>query len=125
MAAVLKPQFLTRPAPTPRGVEDEGLLTAITRMAEAAGAPPTRLMADIAALSLGPGHIAFSDYERLRLYDASFWDKADRRQAVGARHGRELAMRANFRHDWFALASNRVALATYLAAHGLPGLKIE
>ena len=100
-------------------------MAALARMAEAAGAPPTRLMADIAALSIGPGRIAFSDYERLRLYDADFWAPADRRQVVGARRARELALRANFRHDWFGFAANRVALAAYLAVHGLPGLRLE
>src|SRR5215472_15821330 len=125
MAAVLQPPTVIRSAPVPRPAEDEGLMAALARMADLAGAPPTRLMADMAALSLGPGRIAFSDYERLRLYDADFWGQADRRQVAGARRARELALRANFRHDWFGLASNRIALATYLAAHGLPVPKIE
>ena len=62
-------------------------------MAEAAGVPPTRLMADFAALAIGPGRVDFSDYERLRLFDEAFWGAAaDRRSVVGARRARELAL---------------------------------
>jgi len=123
MAAVLKPEFLARPAPR-RPAEDEGPMASLARMAEAAGVPPTGLLADLAALSLGPGRIAFADYERLLLYDTDFWGQADRRQVVGSRRARELALRANFRRDWFGLAANRIALATYLAAYGLPGPRL-
>jgi hypothetical protein len=77
-------------------------------------------MADFAALSLGPGRIAMGDYERLRLFDHDFWGAADRREAVGARRGHEIALAANFRADAFALVTDRLACGAYLAAHGLP-----
>jgi len=101
------------------------MMGALARMAEAAGAPPTRLMRDFAALSLGPGRVSLSDYEQLRLYDESFWGEADRRAVVGRRRGREIALQANYRHDCFALATNRLAAGAYLAAHGLPALPVE
>jgi len=67
-------------------------MAAIARMAEAAGLPSTRLMAEFAALAVGPGRIDFSDFERLRLYDDAFWGGHDRRRLVGARRAHELAL---------------------------------
>ncbi|HZZ87668.1 MAG TPA: sugar-transfer associated ATP-grasp domain-containing protein [Caulobacteraceae bacterium] len=99
---------------------DEGMMAAIARMAEAAGLPSTRLMADFAALAVGPGRIDFSDFERLRLYDDAFWGGHDRRRLVGQRRAHELALAVNFRHDCFALATDRLAACAYLGAHGLP-----
>lgn len=125
MAAV--PRKSANYAPWPsfhRNEGDEGMMAAIARMAEAAGAPPTRLMTDFAALAIGPGRIEFSDYERLRLYDEALWGEADRRAMLGARRGHELALAINFRHDCFALASDRLAADAYLAAHGLPTVPI-
>ena len=95
-------------------------MAAIGRIAEGASVPVSRLMGDFAALSLGPGRVGLSDYERLRLYDDEFWGELDRRQVAGARRGRELALQANFRHDWLALAGDAIAANAYLSAHGLP-----
>ena len=107
MAAVQRKSAHSSPWPTfNRGVGDEGMMSAIARMAEAAGVPPTRLMTDFATLAIGPGRIDFADYERLRLYDEALWGHIDRRAMVGVRRGRELAMAINFRHDCFALASD-------------------
>ena len=100
-------------------------MATLARMAEAAGAPPSRLLRDFASLAIGPGHVSFADYERLRLYDEAFWAGTDRRWVVGARRGRQLALQANFRHDWLGMASNRLAWSAYLAAHGLPTIPIE
>ena len=103
-----------------RAAADEGALGAIARMAEAAGAPVSRVLADFAALSLGPGRATLAEFEVLRLYDPAFWGEQDRRLVLGARRGRALALEANFRHDWLALACDPVAAGAYLAAHGLP-----
>lgn len=121
MAAVLKlPALLGARSWTARAPGDEGRISALSRMAEAAGAPPTRIMADMARLALGPGRVSFDDYERLRLYDEAFWGGEDRRTVAGARRGRELCRAVNFRRDWFALAESPLASGGYLAAHGLP-----
>jgi hypothetical protein len=114
-----RPPPAAAPAP-PRRAAEPGMMAQLGRLAVAAGAPAPQLMADFAALSLGPGRIALADYERLRLYDHGFWAAADRREAVGARRGHELALAANPRHDAFALAADRLASGAYLAAHGLP-----
>jgi hypothetical protein len=125
MAAVPRKSAHFSPWPSfHRNAGDEGLMSAIARMAEAAGVPPTRLMADFAQLAIGPGRIDFSDYERLRLYDEALWAHTDRRAMVGARRGRELAMIVNFRHDCLALASDHLAADAYLSAHGLPTVPI-
>jgi hypothetical protein len=121
MAAVLRqPNFATPWQVSRRGAEAEGMMGALARMAEAAGAPPTRLMRDFAGLALGPGRVSIADYERLALFDETHWAGADRRAVVGRRRGRELCLQANFRREWFALATNRIAAGAYLAAHGLP-----
>jgi hypothetical protein len=125
MAAVPRTLPLVAPRASPDRAEAEpGMMTALGRMASAAGAPVTHLMADFAALSLGQGRVAFADYERLRLWDAGFWGLADRREVVGARRGRELVRQANVRHDAFALAADRLASGAYLAAHGLPSVPL-
>ena len=121
MAAVPKLSTLIPALPAwrlPRGYE--GMPAALARMAEAVGAPPAHLMSDFAALAFGPGKISFSDFERLRLYDAAFWGAADRREVAGAGQARRIARIANFRRDCWALASDRLASSAYLAAHGLP-----
>lgn len=126
MAGALRKSAHFNPWPSVHRSEgDEGMMSAIARMAEAAGVPPTRLMTDFATLAIGPGRIDFSDYERLRLYDEAFWGPAvDRRSLVGARRSRELALAVNFRHDCLALASDRLAANAYLSAHGLPTVPI-
>src|SRR5476651_868394 len=125
MAAVPRKSAYFHPWPVARRSEaDEGMMGQIARMAEAAGVPPTRLMTDFAQLAIGAGRIDFADYERLRLYDDAFWSAGDRRQAVGSRRGRELALLANFRHDYLALATDRLAANAYLSAHGLPTVPV-
>ncbi len=126
MAGALRKSAHFSPWPSlNRGEGDEGMMSAIARMAEAAGVPPTRLMTDFATLAIGPGRIDFSDYERLRLYDEAFWGPTtDRRSLVGARRGRELALAVNFRHDCLALASDHLAANAYLSAHGLPTVPV-
>jgi hypothetical protein len=125
MAAVPRKSAHFSPWPSfHRMGNDEGMVAAVARMAEAAGVPPARLMADFAQLAIGPGRIDFSDYERLRLYDEALWAHTDRRAMVGARRGRDLARAVNFRHDCFALASDHLAADAYLSAHGLPTVPI-
>ncbi|MGH6956079.1 MAG: hypothetical protein ACREEW_05375 [Caulobacteraceae bacterium] len=123
MNAVPKPSHFAAPF-VRRHPGEEGMMAVLTRLAEEAEVPPTRLMADLAALALGPGRIALSDYERLRLHDHGFWGEADRREVAGARRARDLCLAANFRRDWFALASDSLASSLYLAVHGLPAVPV-
>jgi hypothetical protein len=121
MAAVPKLSTLIPAMPPWRAAPGHELMpAAFARMAEAAGQPPTHLMADFAALAFGPGRVSFADYERLRLYDGAFWGAADRREVAGAGAARRIARTANFRRDCWALATDRLAASAYLAAHGLP-----
>jgi hypothetical protein len=101
---------------------DESLAARLARMAEARGGPVLRLLADIAGLTLGAGHVGLADYERLRLYDPALWNGAHRREIAGAWQGRRIARIANFRRDCLALANDRLASSAYLAAHGLPAI---
>jgi hypothetical protein len=121
MTAVPIMSALRRAQPFWRGLADgEGLPGRLVRMAEAGGMPLSRLALDIANLALGPGRVGLADYERLRLYEAALWQGADRREVVGLARARRLARRANFRRDCLALATDRLACGSYLAAHGLP-----
>jgi len=121
MAAALRQVAPSAGRPSaPERVADEGMMSTLIRMAETVGTAPTRLMRDFAGLSFGPGRVAFSDYVRLRLYDEVFWGETDRRWVAGARRARDIALLANFRREWFALAQNRLAANAFLAAHGLP-----
>src|SRR5438045_1454802 len=79
----------------PRLSHDVPMIAVLQRMSGETGQPPMRLMRDFAGLSFGPGHISFSDYARLRLYDEEFWAGVDRRTVVGARRAHELARRIN------------------------------
>ncbi|HEY1426757.1 MAG TPA: hypothetical protein VGF50_08810, partial [Caulobacteraceae bacterium] len=121
MAVAPKLSTLLPPLPSWRSpMGREAMPAAFARMAEAAGSPPAQLMADFAALAFGPGRISFADYERLRLYDTAFWGAADRREVGGRGQARRIARIANFRREYWGLASDRLASGAYLAAHGLP-----
>jgi hypothetical protein len=108
----------------PRAEAADSVMAAFARMAERVGAPPVRLMADYAALALGPGGVSLSDYERLRLYDETFWGSADRRQVAGTKRCRDLARAANFRREQIGLAEDLLSSSLYLSAHGLPTVPI-
>lgn len=118
-AVPILPALWRSPRPATAG---EGLAARLARMAEAGAMPVSRLIADVAALAIGAGHVGLADYERLRLYDAAFWDGAERREVVGAWQSRRIARIANFRRDCLGLAADRLASSAYLAAHGLPAV---
>jgi hypothetical protein len=81
---------------------------------------PLRIMRDYVGLSFGPGKIAFKDYTQLRLFDEAFWAGADRRAVAGQHRGVEIHQQVNYRHDWWGLFDNKIALTSYLAAYGFP-----
>jgi hypothetical protein len=81
---------------------------------------PLKIMRDYVGLSFGPGKISFKDYTQLRLFDAAFWAGVDRRAVAGQLRGIELHQQINYRHEWWGLFDNKIAMASYLAAHGFP-----
>jgi hypothetical protein len=94
--------------------------TALLRMVAETKASPLKIMRDYVSLSFGPGKVSFRDYTQLRLFDEAFWEGADRRQVVGQHRGVEVHQQLNFRHDWWGMFDNKVAMASYLAAYGFP-----
>jgi hypothetical protein len=74
------------------------------------------------SLAFGPGQVSFKDYTRLRLFDPDFYP--DKRAVVGQRKNSDLDLTINFRHDWIGMFANKVASASYLAAHGFPTIPL-
>jgi hypothetical protein len=77
-------------------------------------------MRDYVGLAFGPGKVSFKDYTQLRLFDEAFWAGADRREVAGVNRNVELHQQINFRHEWWGLLDNKVAMASYLSAYGFP-----
>jgi hypothetical protein len=96
---------------------DESMMSVLARIATETGAQPMRMMREFAALSFGPGKIAFGDYVRLRLFDDAFWAGADKRGVAGRRRAAEIMAQANHA-DGHGLAANRLAAKAYLSAFG-------
>jgi len=96
--------------------------TALLRMVAETKTSPLKIMRDYVSLSFGPGKVSFRDYTQLRLFDEAFWEGADRRQVAGQHRGVEIHQQVNFRHDWWGMFDNKIAMASYLAAYGFPTL---
>ena len=94
--------------------------TVLLRMVGETQTSPLKIMRDYVGLSFGPGKVSFKDYTQLRLFDEAFWEGADRRQVVGQHRGGEIHQQVNFRHDWWGMFDNKMAMASYLAAYGFP-----
>jgi hypothetical protein len=93
---------------------------ALLRMVAETKASPLRIMRDYVGLSFGPGKVSFKDYTQLRLFDEAFWAGADRRAVIGQHRGVEIHQQVNYRHEWWGLFDNKIAMASYLAAYGFP-----
>jgi hypothetical protein len=93
---------------------------ALLRMVAETKANPLRIMRDYVGLSFGPGKVSFKDYTQLRLFDETFWAGADRRAVIGQHRGVEIHQQVNYRHEWWGLFDNKIAMASYLAAYGFP-----
>ena len=85
---------------------------------------PLKIMRDFVGLSFGPGRVSFKDYTQLRLFDEEFWAGADRRAVIGQLKGVEIHQQVNFRHEWWGLFDNKIAMASYLAAYGFPTIPV-
>ena len=105
---------LARPSST------QAVDTVLLRMVGETKTSPLKIMRDYVGLSFGPGKISFKDYTQLRLFDEVLWEGADRRQVVGQHRGVEIHQQVNFRHDWWGMFDNKIALASYLSAYGFP-----
>ena len=101
------------------------LEVALRKMAEVAKGSALKVMREYATLAFGPGQVSFSDYTRLRLFDDAFYAGSDKRTVVGQRRNFDIDLTINYRHDWMGLFSNKVASASYLAAHGFPTIPVS
>ena len=97
---------------------------ALRKMAEVAKSSALKVMREYATLAFGPGQVSFSDYTKLRLFDDAFYAGSDKRTVVGQRRNFDIDLTINYRHDWMGLFSNKVASASYLAAHGFPTIPV-
>jgi hypothetical protein len=79
-------------------------------------------MREYCGLAFGPGQVSFKDYTRLRLFDNGLYP--DKRAVVGQRKNSDIDLTINYRHDWIGLFANKVASASYLAAHGFPTIPV-
>ena len=93
---------------------------ALLKMVAETKSSPLKIMRDYVGLSFGPGKVSFKDYTQLRLFDEAFWAGADRRAVVGQHRGVEIHQQVNYRHEWWGLFDNKIAMASYLAAYGFP-----
>ena len=100
------------------------LEVALRKMAEVAKGSALKVMREYATLAFGPGQVSFSDYTKLRLFDDAFYANSDKRTVVGQRRNFDIDLTINYRHDWMGLFSNKVASASYLAAHGFPTIPV-
>ena len=97
---------------------------ALLRMVTETKASPLKIMRDYVGLSFGPGKISFKDYAQLRLFDEAFWAGADRKAVIGQHRGVEIHQQINYRHEWWGLFDNKIAMASYLAAYGFPTIPV-
>jgi len=97
---------------------------ALRKMAAIAGSTPLKVMREFAFLAFGPGQVSFADYTRLRLFDDAFYAGSDKRAVVGQKRNCNLALTANYRHDWMGLFANKIASASYLATYGFPTIPL-
>src|SRR5438309_2073707 len=118
------PVALQKPATieAAKPVQDLQINVALQKMAAIAATSPLSIMREYCGLAFGPGQVSFKDYTRLRLFDRDFYP--DKRAVVGQRKNRDLDLTINFRHDWIGLFANKIASASYLAAHGFPTIPL-
>lgn len=91
---------------------------------EASGLSHTAIASAFARLARGPGKLSFQDFIRLRLFDRAISASAPPSEFVGQRRNRDICVTVNYRHDWFGLMSDKVALSAYLASYGLPTIPV-
>lgn len=104
--------------------EAPSLAGQMVQIRQASGLSPTAIAATFARLARGPGKVSFQDFIRLRLFDREVTSAAAPSEFVGQRRNRDICVTVNYRHDWYGLMSDKVALSAYLASYGLPTIPI-
>lgn len=101
-------------------VEGPPLAGQLAQISKASGLSPTAIALTFARLARGPGKLSFKDFIRLRLFDRAISAATPVSEFVGQRRNLEICHTVNYRHDWYGLMSDKVALSSYLATYGLP-----
>lgn len=104
---------------TERDTKALDVASVLRRMAAEVGGSYIELMRDYIRLSIGPGKLALSDFEALRLFDRNL-TKPQKACFVSYAAGLRICNEVNFRTDWFRLVSNKISSAAYLSLHGFP-----
>jgi hypothetical protein len=128
MPSALRRQFDVEPAKpstiaVAKPARELQINVTLQKMAAVAQASPLKIMREYCSLAFGPGQVSFKDYTRLRLFDDAFYP--EKRAVVGQRKNSDIDLTINYRHDWIGLFSNKVASASYLAAHGFPTIPVQ
>jgi len=78
------------------------------------------LIIEIARLWFGIGHLSPDEYLELKLFDGDAFKGSDKKSFVGLKAARKIWLKANYRVELFAMATNKIASSIWFAAHGLP-----
>ena len=96
------------------------LLSTITK---AQGKPLTHLVTEMARLSFAPTRISPEEYLDLRLYDDAGLAGANKKEFVGMKGCKEIALAANQNPNWFAMATEKLPFYAVMGAYGLPTIR--
>ncbi len=86
---------------------------------------PAHIAAAYARLATGPGRLSPADFMRLRLFDTASYEGVEAREFIGDDRMRDICLAANYRHDWIAVLSDKIASTSYLEAYGLPTVPVK
>src|SRR5437868_4698239 len=106
-----------------RTTSDVPTAAQLARIRATSGLSHTAIITSFAKLARGPGKLSFADYVRLRMFDAAF-NASAAAVYVGQRRNRDICVTANYRHDWYGLLSDKVAVSGYLSNYGFPTIPI-
>ena len=92
----------------------------LMKMVAATKSSPLKLMREYTSLAFGPGRVSFAEYHKLRLFDDVYYAGQDKRAVIGWKRNAQINLIANFRYDWWAMLSDKIAAGSYLSAYGFP-----
>lgn len=96
----------------------------MARIRETSGLSHAAIASTFARLARGPGKLSFQDFVRLRLFDRALSAATPASEFVGQRRNRDICVTVNYRHDWYGLMSDKVAVSAYLASYGVPTIPV-